>query len=211
MTDSTPPFSYFKMGRFLRVRRGAHYQGRFAPLFRTYTLVSYSLGFLVWHIARNSLQPEAVREIKDLNPLSANPKESVMKKETVMKFKSLFEEQRMNLTFTQKVIDQDLMVLAEDLLDEVDMSSAELDASMRMRLRNREALFAKKIDEALERIAHGTFGECEDCGENIELKRLEARPTATLCVSCKEESERKEHLHIDGHRFKSLGFRLKLA
>jgi DnaK suppressor protein len=82
---------------------------------------------------------------------------------------------------------------------------------MRMRLRNREALFLRKIDEALRRIADGSFGECEECGDDIELKRLEARPTATMCVACKEEAERREHVHIDGHRPKSLGAKLRLA
>ena len=47
---------------------------------------------------------------------------------------------------------------------------------MRMRLRSREALLLKKIDEALERIEEGAFGDCESCGDEIELKRLDARP-----------------------------------
>lgn len=82
---------------------------------------------------------------------------------------------------------------------------------MRTRLRNREAIFLKKLDEALERISGGSFGLCEDCGDDIEIKRLEARPTATLCVTCKETQERHEHSHIDGHRPKSVGARLRLA
>jgi DnaK suppressor protein len=134
-----------------------------------------------------------------------------MKKEIVQKFKALFEEQRANLTFSQRIIDSAFVVPQEDMMDEADLTSSEMEASMRMRLRNREALFAKKIDEALARITQGCFGECEDCSEDIEIKRLEARPTATLCVACKEESERREHLHIDGHKSKSLGFKLRLA
>ena len=50
----------------------------------------------------------------------------------------------------------------------------------------------KKIDSALERIEDGSFGECEDCGEDISMKRLLARPTAQFCISCKEEQERGE-------------------
>lgn len=134
-----------------------------------------------------------------------------MKKETLAQFKSLFEEQRRNLTFSQKVIDQNIALAPEDLADEADLTTSELEASMRMRLRNRETLFSRKIDEALSRIAEGTFGECEECGDDIELKRLEARPTATLCVGCKEESEKREMLHIDGHRHKSVGMKLRLA
>jgi DnaK suppressor protein len=74
-----------------------------------------------------------------------------------------------------------------------------------MRLLNRETLYIKKLDEALRRIEEGTFGECDDCGEDIEIRRLEARPTATLCVSCKEEQERKEILTAVGREHKSLG------
>lgn len=134
-----------------------------------------------------------------------------MNKEIVAKFKSLFEEQRKALTFTKGVIDENFVIAQEDMMDEADLTSSEMESNMRMRLRNREALFMKKVDEALDRIAQGTFGECDCCGEDIELRRLEARPTATLCVGCKEESERMESVHIDGHRSKSLGFKLRLA
>lgn len=134
-----------------------------------------------------------------------------MKPEIAFKFKSLFENQRRNLLYTQEVVSEQFFTAKEDMLDEVDLSSAELEQSMRMRLRNREALFLKKIDEALRRIAEGTFGDCSDCGDEIDLRRLEARPTATLCVNCKEEQERTEHLHIDGHKHKSLGTKLRLA
>lgn len=134
-----------------------------------------------------------------------------MKSDITMKFKTLFETQRNEMLFGKKIMTEEFQVKQDDLMDEVDMTSTELETSMRMRLRNREALFLKKIEEALGRIADGTFGECEDCGDEIELRRLEARPTATLCVSCKEEQEHREHIHIDGHRHKSLGAKLKLA
>lgn len=76
---------------------------------------------------------------------------------------------------------------------------------MRMRLCNRDTLLLKKLDESLKRIEDGTFGVCEECGEDIEVRRLDARPTATLCVSCKEEQERKEVLTAAGRMHKSLG------
>lgn len=137
--------------------------------------------------------------------------ESVMKPEILFKFKNLFEAQKRNLLYTNAIVNENFQLQKEDMLDEVDMSSTELEQSMRLRLRNREALFLKKIDEALRRIAEGTFGLCDDCGDEIESRRLEARPTATLCVGCKEEQERSEHIHIDGHKSKSLGSKLRLA
>jgi DnaK suppressor protein len=137
--------------------------------------------------------------------------ECPMNRDTLIRFKALFEEQKKNLVYSTNVIDENFHIQPDDLLDDVDMTSTELETSMRMRLRNREALFAKKIDEALARIADGTFGSCEECQEEIEARRLEARPTATKCVACKEVEERMETLHIDGHRVKSIGKTIKLA
>lgn len=133
-----------------------------------------------------------------------------MKPEMLFKFKALFETQKRNLLYSNAIVREDFNLQKEDLKDETDLTSTEIENNMRMRLRNREALFLKKIDEALRRIAEGSFGACEDCEEDIDLRRLEARPTATLCVHCKEEQERSEHHHIDGHKPKSLGS-LRLA
>lgn len=134
-----------------------------------------------------------------------------MEREKIMRFKSLFEDQKNKLVYSKSFVNEEFHLQKDDLMDDVDLSSTELETSMRMRLRNREALFLKKIDEALARIAEGTFGQCERCEEDIEHRRLEARPTTTLCIHCKEEAERLEHLHIDGHRSKSLGSRIRLA
>jgi DnaK suppressor protein len=131
--------------------------------------------------------------------------------EQFMNFKQLFEIEMRNLVYTQTLMNENFHVHQDDLLDSMDLTSSELETSMRMRLRNRETLYAKKIQEALRRIEDGTFGECQDCGEAIEMKRLQARPTATLCVSCKEEQEQKELHHIDGHIPKSLGAKLRFA
>lgn len=127
------------------------------------------------------------------------------------KFRTLFETEKKKLLFSHRLINEDFAIQSDDLMDEVDFTSFEMENQMKMRLRNREALYLKKIDEALERIKAGTFGLCEKCEEHIELKRLEARPTTTLCVSCKEEEEKLEKLHIDGHKPKSVGRGFKLA
>jgi DnaK suppressor protein len=134
-----------------------------------------------------------------------------MERAIALKFKALFEAERSKLVYSNGIQIDPFLLAKDDMLDEVDMTSSELETSMRMRLRNREALFLKKIEEALTRIAEGRFGDCEECGEAIEVRRLEARPTTTMCVGCKESSERIELLHIDGHRHKSLGRRLRLA
>ena len=77
-----------------------------------------------------------------------------------------------------------------------DQASAETDTNFMLRLRGREQRLLKKIDEAIERIDNGTFGICDDCGSEIGLKRLEARPVTTMCIECKtlqeEEEKRRE-------------------
>lgn len=134
-----------------------------------------------------------------------------MTREMMEKFKALFETERSALLYSDKILNPQFETNTDDLSDEGDVTSAELETSMRMRLRNREALYAKKIDQALQRIQDGTFGECGDCGDAIEARRLEARPTATLCLHCKEEAERLEVSHIDGLRPKSLGRQIRFA
>src|SRR5262245_2874595 len=101
-----------------------------------------------------------------------------MKPETLFKFKPLFETQKKNLLYSNAIVREDFLLKQDDLKDELDLTSSELETSMRMRLRNREALFLKKIEEALQRIAEGSFGTCEECSEDIDPRRLEARPTA---------------------------------
>ncbi len=128
-----------------------------------------------------------------------------MKKETLKKFKKIFEKQRKCILFNDKIIRDDFSVCSDDRYDEIDQAATEIEQSMRMRLCNREMLYLKKVEEALKRIDDETFGNCEICEEEIEIRRLEARPTATFCVSCKEEQERKEVLTAAGRQHKSLG------
>lgn len=78
--------------------------------------------------------------------------------------------------------------------DTVDRSSIETDRNFLLRLRDRERKLLKKINESLKRIEDGSFGICLRCSEEINEKRLKVRPMATLCISCKEEQEKKEKL-----------------
>ena len=78
--------------------------------------------------------------------------------------------------------------------DPTDRASAESDRNFDIRVQDRERRLILKIREALERIEEGEFGTCEDCGEPIDLKRLEARPVTTLCLECKLQREREEKL-----------------
>jgi DnaK suppressor protein len=85
-----------------------------------------------------------------------------------------------------------LTLSTDDLPDEVDLASSELNQSIGLRLKDRERLMLQKIETALAKLESGTFGVCEGCEEPIEPKRLEARPVAELCIRCKEDEEMKE-------------------
>lgn len=80
----------------------------------------------------------------------------------------------------------------ENFPEPVDRAALESDRNATLRIRDRERKLITKIDEALERIADGTFGICEECGEAISPDRLRARPVTTLCIECKNEQERRE-------------------
>ena len=76
--------------------------------------------------------------------------------------------------------------------DPNDRASQESDIALELRTRDRERKLIKKIDEALGRLEAGEYGYCDSCGVEIGLKRLEARPTATMCIDCKTLEEIRE-------------------
>ncbi|MFC3124677.1 RNA polymerase-binding protein DksA [Pseudoroseomonas globiformis] len=112
--------------------------------------------------------------------------------------------------FRQKLLRwrQDLLREAGDTLaslseggiaeaDLTDRASVETDRALELRTRDRARKLISKIDQALERIDNGTYGYCEETGEPIGLRRLEARPIATLSIEAQERHERMERVHRD--------------
>ena len=81
--------------------------------------------------------------------------------------------------------------------DITDRASVETDRALELRTRDRARKLISKIDQALQRIEAGTYGFCEDTGEPIGLRRLEARPIATLSIEAQERHERMERVHRD--------------
>lgn len=79
--------------------------------------------------------------------------------------------------------------------DVIDCASQEFDRALELRTRDRERKLISKIDEALRRIEDGSYGYCDETGEPIGLRRLEARPIATLSIEAQEMHERKERVH----------------
>ncbi|HEX7777215.1 MAG TPA: RNA polymerase-binding protein DksA [Parvibaculum sp.] len=81
--------------------------------------------------------------------------------------------------------------------DLADRASTETERSLELRTRDRQRKLISKIDAALRRIEEGTYGYCEETGEPISLKRLDARPIATLSIEAQERHERREKVYRD--------------
>ncbi len=116
-----------------------------------------------------------------------------MRKSDLNKFKKILEAKRQAvIERATETISGEMTLDPNDLPDEMDLASSEYIQSFTFRLRGRERTFLQKIEKALQKIDNGEFGICEGCGENIHIKRLEARPETELCIRCKEEQERQE-------------------
>ncbi|ODN69338.1 RNA polymerase-binding protein DksA [Methylobrevis pamukkalensis] len=92
---------------------------------------------------------------------------------------------------------QHLQDESSNLPDMADRASSETDRAIELRARDRQRKLISKIDSALKRIEEGTYGYCEDTGEPIGLKRLDARPIATLSIEAQERHERRERVYRD--------------
>ena len=90
-----------------------------------------------------------------------------------------------------------LQTESENHPDLADRASSETDRAIELRARDRQRKLIAKIDSALQRIDEGVYGYCEETGEPISLKRLDARPIATLSVEAQERHERRERVYRD--------------
>jgi DnaK suppressor protein len=124
--------------------------------------------------------------------------------------KEPFMNEQQKTYFRQKLLDwrDDILKEAKETLqhlqdenqnhpDVADRASSETDRSIELRSRDRQRKLISKIDAALGRIEDGTYGYCEETGEPISLKRLEARPIATLSIEAQERHERRERVYRD--------------
>jgi DnaK suppressor protein len=120
-----------------------------------------------------------------------------VKKKDQERFKALLQEQRVELLDkARKTLEQDMALDVNELPDDMDFATSQSDQGMILRLRGREKTLLKKIDGALKRLEAGEFGICDECGDEIAMKRLEARPVTSLCIECKTEQERRERLYV---------------
>lgn len=114
-----------------------------------------------------------------------------MEQQTLNHFTKLFNELKNSQVMKDDLLDLELAKLEGG--DEVDEATVNRDRDLLLKLQGRQRFFLRKVDTALDRIDNGCFGECTECGDDISLERLYARPTATHCITCKEEQERGEN------------------
>lgn len=123
--------------------------------------------------------------------------EEFMNERQLAYFRKLLEAWKADILSGAKQTINNLQGESGSLPDLVDRASAESDKALELRTRDRQRKLISKIDSALRRIDDGSYGYCEATGEPIGLRRLEARPTATLSLEAQERHERKERTRRD--------------
>ncbi|PIE45817.1 MAG: RNA polymerase-binding protein DksA [Gammaproteobacteria bacterium] len=130
--------------------------------------------------------------IKTVKAYRAKKNEAYMNTRQLEHFKNILLEWKDAITAHNKDAKARLQSDTSPLADMNDRASLEEEFSLTLRSRDRERKLVAKIDAAIARIANDEFGYCEKCGVEIGIERLEARPTAELCIDCKELEERHE-------------------
>ena len=118
-----------------------------------------------------------------------------MRQRELNQFRRLLEDRKRDiLSEADRAVDSMTQPLEESFADPTDRATLESDRSMLLRIRDRERKLLSKIDDAFTRIDSGSYGQCEECGDEIGLARLKARPVTTLCITCKSAQEARERL-----------------
>ncbi|MGJ8526749.1 RNA polymerase-binding transcription factor DksA [Halomonadaceae bacterium LMG 33818] len=135
-------------------------------------------------------QPEAPEQFVPYQPAAG---EEYMNEKQLQHFRNILLEWKHDL---MQEVDRTVRHLQEDgsnnFADPSDRATQEEGFSLELRTRDRERKLLRKINQTIERIDEDDYGFCEACGVEIGIRRLEARPTATLCVDCKTLAELKE-------------------
>ncbi len=110
-----------------------------------------------------------------------------------------------------KLLSEQLLVANQNSGDDVDSANDEIIKHAELRFATRESLYLKKLRKTQKLMESDEYGLCDDCGSSISFQRLQARPTSTMCITCKEESERDELQSFHGRQSKSLGKSISLS
>lgn len=133
--------------------------------------------------------------IDDIKPYKIKKREEYMCDAQQEHFDAILHAWKLQL---MEGVDRTVIHMQDDsanLPDPNDRATIEEEFSLELRTRDRERMLLQKIEEALLRVDNNEYGFCEECGSDIGVRRLEARPTAELCIDCKELAEIKERSH----------------
>jgi DnaK suppressor protein len=134
---------------------------------------------------------------RNVKPYIPRRGEQYMNKEQLEHFRQILNTWKRDL---MQEVDRTVLHMKEEAAnfpDPNDRATQESEFSLELRTRDRERKLIRKIEEAIKRIEDGSYGYCIETGEEIGIKRLEARPTATLCVEAQERRERREKQYGD--------------
>jgi len=144
------------------------------------------------------------KKTKTVTKLKSVSRKTKKKKDEISERERVIQEIKQKLLAQRESLLKEAEATLSSLPDEInfpdmgDQASAETDRNFILRLRDRERMLLKKIDETIERIERNEYGICEECGCEIGLKRLEARPVTTLCIECKTRQEEEERITEGG-------------
>lgn len=134
--------------------------------------------------------------VQGIQPYEPSDSEEYMSEEQLEHFRQILLSWKAQL---QEEVERTVSHMRDDAnnyADPADRATQEEEFALELRTRDRERKLIRKIDETLERIRTQDYGYCEECGVEIGLRRLEARPTATLCVDCKTLDEIRERQRV---------------
>ena len=134
----------------------------------------------------------AAEQFKQFTPYVQKKGEKYMNAKQLEHFRKILGDWKAELS---QDIDRTMHTMQDEatvFADPNDRATQESDMALELRNKDRERKLIKKIDETLSKIDRGDYGYCESCGVEIGLKRLEARPTASLCIDCKTLEEIRE-------------------
>ena len=139
--------------------------------------------------------PDTITSVLTFDPYKAKKGEEYMNERQVKHFRNILLTWKKQL---MEEVDRTLHHMQDDAAnfpDPNDRATQESEFTLELRTRDRERKLIKKIDDALANLDAGEYGYCELCGVEIGIRRLEARPTATLCIDCKVLDEIREKQH----------------
>lgn len=136
--------------------------------------------------------PAAARSSSSKAPYRPTESEPYMSKRQLAYFREKLTAWKEEILLGNRETINGMQENVAPIPDLVDRAASEADRALELRTRDRQRKLINKIDAALRRIEIGEYGYCEETGEPIGVKRLEARPTATLCLEAQERHERKE-------------------